>query len=144
VRLAGPSCISTRRLNILAGKNSVSPELRDCKRVGIALPCRFLVSGSIQNGKLLDLSMGGAFIGASSIPSADESITLLLRFPGSSSETEIAARVTHSGWYLADFENLEGFGVRFVEPSPEAVSALHRTLCNAAANPSPRKWVLER
>jgi hypothetical protein len=112
--------------------------------VGVALPCRFVLSGTIQTGTLLDLSIGGAFIGSSHVPSPDEYVTLLLRFPGSSAETEIACQVTHSGWYLADFQNLEGFGVRFVEPSQEAIAALQEATRNAAANPTPRKWVLER
>jgi hypothetical protein len=118
--------------------------LRDSKRVGLELPCRFLLSGTIQTGTLLDLSIGGAFIGSSRIPSTDEYITVLIRFPGSSAETEIAAKVTHAGWYLSEFRNLEGFGISFVDPSREATSALQETIRNAATNPSPRKWVLER
>ena len=92
----------------LAGGETVEAVRRRHPRIPVTLDvqCRMADSADRFEGKLRDISIGGALLITEHDVNADEDLVIELTTPGGAHPMDIAAKVTHQG--------AEGAGVRFI------------------------------
>ncbi len=103
---------------------------RRAPRRAVGLPVRFRNVGSHlrHQGRLRDLSLGGAFVSAAVLPERGAEVHLHVQIPSCWDDVTLRARVM---WRRAEGTE-PGFGVRFLEPTPQEASAL-QALVRAAS-----------
>lgn len=113
---------------------------RSSARFEVNIPCRLEWHKNLHKAVLRDLSMEGAFVEASISASAGSEIAIYIEVGGQSFKVD--ATITHRGWYLTEFQNFEGFGVRFFNLGAEITTLLQET-CRKSAKPAMAKTTLE-
>ena len=101
-------------------------EKRALERRGVELPCRLRLGAELREAKILDLSLGGAFVQADPNPPAGAEIELTCALHGH--ELKLQGVVRHSGWFLMGFRNANGFGVEFSDLSTASQEQLQAAL----------------
>jgi hypothetical protein len=94
------------------------------------LPCSVLSEHGKSSAIILDLSVGGAFLGTDDAPPLEETVTLSFKGQGRGKiiAFSLKAIVIHSGRYLQGFDNFNGFGVRFKNIPPRVAAELREIL----------------
>ncbi len=122
-----------------SSKGDVS-DRRSSPRFEVNIPCRVEWHKNLHNAVLHDLSMEGAFVESSISASAGSEIAIYRE--ADAKPFRVGATITHRGWYLTEFQNFEGFGVRFCNLTAEITTTLQET-CRKSSKPATAKTTLE-
>lgn len=127
---------------MLSPKERGVRDLRESHRFSMKLPCSILSKHGKSNAIILDLSVGGAFLGTDAPPRAEEIITIFFKGQGRGRIIAFALKaiVIHSGRYLQGFENFNGCGVRFKDIPPRVAAEL-REILSGGIIPATSKFV---
>ncbi len=112
------------------------------KRVNI--PCALRIPGEILPGRLLDLSMGGAFIHTrkSVLAGTEFEVVFKVRLGKKPKYMKLRGTIVHSGRFLLDYENFNGIGVQFTPLSQADAADLSFLLNSLKPEPSAKKYQL--
>jgi len=118
-------------------------DARDSTRKSVEIDCTIKSEETLAPARLLDLSLGGAFISCSQDLIAGSEIALIIKLPGQdpTRELSVQAEVVHVGRFLQGFNNFTGVGLRFIHLSPDQETVLQNILDSAKSLPS-RKYIL--
>ena len=107
----------------------VAKERRRFPRVEVEWPVTMLTTRGPIEGKVVNVSLGGAFVVCLKQPKANEVFRLVITIPHGGQILRATARVARSSIYDPDDENsLSGMGVRFVEISADDLQYIHEVL----------------
>jgi CheY-like chemotaxis protein len=118
-------------------KNS---DRRSSARYEVNLPCFIEWRGVRYDAMFHDISMTGAFL--ESTAPAPTGSKILIHLDRAGHHVEFEATITHHGWYLTEFQNFDGFGVQFSNPT-KATEAYLNSLYEENPQPAAPKAVLE-
>jgi uncharacterized protein (TIGR02266 family) len=88
------------------------------KRVSTVLMARFAACGKLAEGKIRNLSLGGLFVGTSSIPPEGESVRVRFRLPNGGAEVDVAGMVWWTTRSSGGRHRVPGFGLRLIDADP--------------------------
>lgn len=134
-----PEAVMSGRPNESGGDEA--DERRLAQRWRVRFRCHFQVAGEVYEGHIIDISLGGAFIESEDTPTADSGIRIQIQLGGRS--LVINGIVRHSGWFLMEMRNVNGFGVEF-ENLSFAANAFVRKVLSHVSHPAASKTSLER
>lgn len=104
----------------------VSDTERSARRVPFCVPVRVLRGATTTFAYSYCLSRGGVYVRASDPPREGSDVTISFTLPDGSRTLRVAAVVVHSHDPGEARHVPPGFGVRFVDPSPEDIAAIDR------------------
>ncbi len=87
-------------------------EKRHLFRLHVAIPCHFQGPRSTHDGKILNLSMQGAFITSGIAPHPGAVIDVFFEAEDGS-QFRASCKVVHRGFFEDSPDTLEGFGISF-------------------------------
>ncbi|MFQ5738725.1 MAG: HD domain-containing phosphohydrolase [Acidobacteriota bacterium] len=117
-------------------EESVLDRRREMRRE-LSFPCRIIWRNQSFEGRVLDLSLDGAFVQTDTVPLEGADVEIVIVEEGA--EVVIGASVLHTGTYRAGPQNLQGFGVKFSNPPAQVIERLIQT--HQWRVPSPKKRI---
>ena len=90
---------------------------RKASRVSLQMKCQFSSGNKEHEAVLIDLSLGGALLSASSLPDQQSKVSITLQ--AEDMETPLSLEGTVSRRAVAEAEENDKFGVEFEDPPPE-------------------------
>jgi hypothetical protein len=109
-------------------KSRVSQDRRNTSRVMARLDCSFTSKGTRYAAVIVDLSMKGAFISSTFLPSTGSTITIELGPPAVKKPLSFDCTVLRGTWVMSDQGKRGRFSIRFSGPNPELmllISKIH-------------------
>ena len=106
---------------------------RVSRRYSVSIPCKFNDPDKQYQGRLKNLSIDGAFVEADECPAVGALGNLSFQ-SGKRQQLKIAVRVVHKSRLSARSDEIEGFGLYFVDLHDESLARLEELLRKLAAS----------
>jgi|WetSurMetagenome_2_1015567.scaffolds.fasta_scaffold104470_2 hypothetical protein len=122
--------------------NEAVEKRRKSLRKRVDIPCALRMSAAIYSGRLLDISLGGAFIQTREILPIGSKFALVFKVQIGTKRLYFSfrAEAVHSGRFVLDFENFGGIGARFINLTRKHAEELVFLINNLHAEPPKKKF----
>jgi len=104
----------------------------ESKRISTVLMTKFKACGKLAEGKIRNLSLGGLFVGTSSIPPMGETVKLRFRMPDGET-VDVAGMVWWNTKECAGRHRMPGFGLRLIDSGSDYEKGVRRMIEAEAA-----------
>ena len=117
---------------------------RKAFRKRVDIPCALRMPGAVYSGRLLDISLGGAFIQTKQSLTAGTKFTIVFKAQIGTKRMYLSfwAEAVHSGRFLLDYENFYGIGARFIKLTRKKAEDLVFLINHLIAEPPKKKFEL--
>jgi len=115
---------------------------RSAFRKRVDIPCALRMPTAVYSGRLLDISLGGAFIQTKQPLSIGTKFSVIFKAHAGTKQMYLNfhAEAIHSGRFLLEFENFYGIGARFIKLTRKHAEDLVFLINNLGDEPPQRKF----
>jgi hypothetical protein len=102
---------------------------RKFPRKVVSIPCVLKVGAHEYPARLRDLSIGGAFVQTNEFITLGTILTIAVTQGRKKAPyLDLNAKAIYSGRFIQGFNNFNGFGAAFIDPSPEDIAKLNEII----------------
>jgi Tfp pilus assembly protein PilZ len=117
---------------------SAAESRRKSPRKGVSIPCALRIREQVYAARLLDLSAGGAFVQTGESFALGTELAIIFKAQGRTRMLylNLKAKAVYVGRFVQGFDNFNGFGAFFMNPSVDDVAKLGEILDRYQEDPA--------